>query len=151
MQPATAAANILLQKALGRAAVESFGLSHQVHYLEFRDDGPDDHILSIDTEMSSNVVFDEAMGLTEEEKMLLLFNRVNLRFVTHVSCDDRANLFLEFDSGIQLKFAGKPKEATSEPWQIASRIPIEEAGGYMVIATYDGGYAIWDNAATQTL
>lgn len=148
MKPATTAANKLLQHALLGAAVESFGLSHQFPMLEFRDDGPADHRLSIDTEMSSNVRFDAALELKEEEKMLLVFNRVNLHYVTQVACDDHANLLLEFDNGVHLRFAGTPQEATSEPWQVASRTPLNEPGGYMVIATYAGGYAIWDAAAT---
>jgi hypothetical protein len=148
MKPATTAANALLQQALLGAAVESFGLSHQIPILEFRDDGPADHLLSIDTEMTSNVRFDPAIGLTEEEKMMLVFSRVNLRYVTRVACDDHANLLLEFDNGVHLRLAGAPQEATSEPWQVASRTPLDELGGYMVIATYDGGYAIWDAAAT---
>jgi hypothetical protein len=148
MHPDTTAANVLLQQALGKAAVESFGLWHQVPFLEFRDNGPDDHWLSIETEMTSNVLFDESLGLSEEEKMLLVFHRVNLRYVTYVACDDQANLFIEFDNGVHLRFAGSPHEPTSEPWQLASRTPLEESGGYMVIATYGGGYAIWDGAAT---
>lgn len=116
--------------------------------LEFRDSGPADHILSIETEMTSNVGFNLALGLTEDEKMLLVFNRVNLRYVTRVACDNHANLFLEFDNGVHLRFSGTPQQATSEPWQLASRTPLEEPDGYMVFATYDGGYAIWDSTAT---
>ena len=147
MKPATSAANALLQKALLGAAVESFGLSHQIPFLEFRDSVPEDHTLSIETDLTSNVDFDPALGLTADEKMLLVFNRVNLRYVTRVACDDHANLFLEFDNGVHLRFAGTPQEATSEPWEVASGKPLEEPGGYMVIATYDGGYAIWDGSA----
>jgi len=44
MHPDTTAANLLLQRVLGRSAVESFGLSHQIHFLEFRDDVPEDHV-----------------------------------------------------------------------------------------------------------
>jgi hypothetical protein len=143
MHPDTATANKLLQQALGSAAVESFGLSHQIPYLEFRADGPEDHVLSIDTEVESNIVFEDMLGLTQEEKMLLLFNRVNLRFVTHIACDDHANLIIGFDNGVQLRFTGSPKEETTEPWQLGSRADFE-TGGYLLIATYAGGYAIWD-------
>jgi hypothetical protein len=117
MKPATTAANALLQQALVGAAVESFGFSHQIPVLEFRDDGHADHLLSIATEMTSNVRFDPALGLTEEEQMLLVFSRVNLRYATRVACDDHANLLLEFDNGVHLRFAGAPQEATSEPWK----------------------------------
>jgi hypothetical protein len=86
MHPDTTAANLLLQRALCRSTVESFGLSHQIHFLEFRDD--------------------EALGLTADERRLLVFNRVNLRNVTRVACDDEVNLFLDFDNGAQLRFAG---------------------------------------------
>lgn len=115
MNTDTIAANALLQKALLGAAVESFGLWHQVHFLEFRDNDPEDHVLSIDTDMKSNVLFDEALGLTEDEKRLLVFHRINLHYVTRVACDDKANLFLEFDNGVHLRFAGAPQEEdTSE-------------------------------------
>jgi hypothetical protein len=146
MHPDTATANKLLQQALGGAAVESFGLSHQIPFLEFRDDGPQDHVLSIDTEVESNIVFEDILGLTKEEKMLLLFNRVNLRFVTRIACDDDANLVIGFDNGMQLRFTGSPKEETVEPWQLSSRADFE-TGGYLLIATYAGGYAIWDYTA----
>jgi len=82
------------------------------------------------------------MGLTEEEKLLLLFNRVNLRSVTHIECDEHANLVLLFDNGVHLRFAGNPADE-SEPWQIGSRADFE-TGGYLVVATHAGGYAIWD-------
>lgn len=146
MHPDTATANTLLQQALGSAAVESFGLSHQILFLEFRDDGPEDHVLSIDTEVESNIVFEDILGLTKEEKTLLLFNRVNLRFVTRIACDDDANLVIEFDNGVHLRFTGSPKEETAEPWQLGSRADFE-TGGYLLIATYAGGYAIWDYTA----
>jgi hypothetical protein len=148
MHPDTAAANRYLQQALGKAAVESFGLSHQVLFLEFRDDSPADHWLSIETEMTSNVAFDPALGLSPEEQMLLLFHRVNLRLVIRVACDDEANLLLEFDNGVHLRFAGSPREETAEPWQLASRAPLEEPGSYLLIAMFGGGYAIWDGSAT---
>lgn len=147
MHPDTTAANLLLQRALGRSAVESFGLSHQIHFLEFRDDGPADHMLSIDTDMTSNIGFDEALGLTAEERLLLVFNRINLRNVTRVTCDDEANLFLDFDNGVQLRFAGTSVDGY-EPWQLGSRTPLEEPGGYLLIAQCGGGYAIWNGSAT---
>jgi hypothetical protein len=143
MDPVTSAANKLLQQALNGAAVESFGLSHQFPFLEFRDNGPDDHVLTLDTEVTSNVTFDEAFGLTQQEQLLLLFNRVNLRYVTQVACDEQANLILTFDNGVQLRFSGSPQEYTTEPWEIASRASLDE-GGYHLIALHAGGYAIWD-------
>ncbi len=143
MDPVTNAANNLLQQALIGAAVESFGLSHQFPFIEFRDNGPEDHVLSIDTEVTSNVTFNETIGLTQQEQMLLLFNRVNLRYVTQVACDEQANLVLTFDNDVQLRFAGSPQEYVAEPWQIASKASSDE-GGYLLIAFHAGGYAIWD-------
>ena len=146
MHPDTDAANLLLQRALGRSAVESFGLSHQIHFLEFRDTGPDDHLLSVDTEMTTNVGFNEAFGLTADERLLLVFNRVNLRGVTRVACDDEANLFIDFDNGVHLRFAGTSVDGY-EPWQLGSRTPLDEPGGYLLIAQCGGGYAIWEGPA----
>ena len=146
MHPDTTAANLLLQRALGRSAVESFGLSHQTHFLEFRDDETDDHMLSIDTDMTANVGFDEAFGLTADERLLLVFNRVNLRTVTRVACDDEANLFLNFDNGVHLRFAGTSEDGY-EPWQLGNGRPLDEPGGYLLIAQSGGGYAIWEAPA----
>lgn len=143
MDPVTSAATKLLQQTLTGAAVESFGLAHQFPYLEFRDDSPADHVLTLDTEVTSNVTFAPALGLTPQEQLLLLFNRVNLRYVTQVACDEQANLLLAFDNGVQLRVAGSPQAYTAEPWQVASRASFDE-GGYHVIAFHAGGYALWD-------
>ncbi|MBH8567314.1 hypothetical protein KB206_00345 [Microvirga sp. STS02] len=151
MHPAdTTVANLLLQRALGRSAVESFGLSHQTPFLEFRDDEPADHMLSIDTDMTSNVSFDESLSLTADERRLLIFNRVNLRSVTRVACDDDGNLFLDFDNGVQLRFAGTSAEGY-EPWQLGNGMPLHEPGGYLLIAQSGGGYAIWDGPAAPLI
>lgn len=146
MHPDPTAANLLLQRALGRSAVESFGLSHQIHFLEFRDDEANDHMLSIDTNMTSNVDLGEALGLTADERLLLVFNRINLRYVTRATCDGEANLFLEFDNGVYLRFAGTSVDGY-EPWQLGSRTPLNEPGGYLLIAQCGGAYAIWDGSA----
>jgi hypothetical protein len=63
-----------------------------------------------------------------------------------IACDDHANLVIEFDNGMQLRFTGSPKEETAEPWQVGSSAAFE-TGGYLLIATYAGGYAIWDYTA----
>jgi hypothetical protein len=148
MHPATTAANLLLQRALIRSAVESFGLSHQTYFLEFRDDETEDHMLSIATDMTATVVFDEALGLTADERLLLVFNRVNLRTVTRVACDDAANLSLDFDNGVQLRFAGTSGHGY-EPWQLGNGLPLGEPGGYLLIAQSGGGYAIWEEPAAR--
>lgn len=145
MDSATTLANLLLQRALRNAAVESFGLAHQIPYLEFRDDQAEDHVVSIQTDVTSNIVFEHALELTEAEKLLLLFNRVNLCAVTRIACDEQANLVIAFNNGVELRLAGSPEEE-SEPWQVGSRTDLE-AGGYLVIATHAGGYAIWDGTA----
>lgn len=62
MDVATTLANELLQRALGNAAVESFGLAHQIPYLEFRDDRAQDHVLTIQTSITSNVVWAAALA-----------------------------------------------------------------------------------------
>lgn len=147
MDAATSSANALLRRALEGAAVESFGLAHQIPYLEFRDDESADHVLSIQTTVTSNIEFAETLGLTADEQLLLLFNRVNLRQVTRVDCDEHANLLLVFDNGVQLWLAGNPAEEY-EPWQLGSRTDLE-TGGYLVIATHSGGYAIWDGTPKQ--
>lgn len=147
MDAATSSANALLRRVLQGAAVESFGLAHQIPYLEFRDDEPADHVLSIQTTVTSNIEFAEALGLTADEQLLLLFSRVNLCLVTQVECDEHANLLLAFDNGVELRLAGNPVEEY-EPWQLGSRADLE-AGGYLVIATHSGGYAIWDGTLKQ--
>jgi hypothetical protein len=67
--------------------------------------------LSIQTDVTSNIVFEQVLGLTEAEKLLLLSNWVNLCSVTRIACDEQANLVIAFDNGVQLRFAGSPEEA----------------------------------------
>lgn len=147
MTTATQEANKLIKELISNAAVESFGLSHQVLFLEFRDNFHGDSILSIETDIKSNQKFDEKLNLTEDEKILLLFNRINLCNVVDVQCDDEANLTVAFDNGVQLHFSGRPLDKSSEPWQLASHDSVD-MGGRMVIATYAGGYAIWDGSTS---
>jgi len=144
MQPITIAANTLLREVLLNAAVESYGLSHQILTLEFRDSSAEDHVLSIETQVTSNVSVGEGLTLSEEEEALLLFHKVNLHTITQVQCDDQANLVIEFDNQIQLRFSGSPTDNFAEPWTLGSRVALAE-GGYSIIAFSGGGYAIWRN------
>ncbi|GAB3831192.1 DUF6188 family protein [Hymenobacter jeollabukensis] len=147
MNTDTVAANALIRAAIGNAAVESYGLSHQILILEFRDDKPADHLLSLgEIKVSSNVVVDEGLILNEEERVLLLFSKVNLRSVTEVHCDDEANLTISFDNGVQLHFSGRSHDGY-EPWQLGRAL---DEGGYLVIAQDGGGYAIWDCTQEET-
>ncbi|KUG06887.1 hypothetical protein [Solirubrum puertoriconensis] len=147
MNPDTVAANKLLTAAIGNAAVESYGFSHQVLILEFRDDEPADHLLSLgEIEVTSNIVVGEGLSLGREEKILLLFSKVNLRLVTEVHCDDEANLTISFDNGVQMLFSGRSLDGY-EPWQLGKSL---NEGGYLIIAQDGGGYVIWDNSQHET-
>ena len=142
MLPETQAANTLLQTVLSKAWVESFGLSHQFFFLEFRDDAGEDHQLNIDTEVTSNYCWDERSTLSEEERVLLLFNKVNLKRVVHVACDDEANLVLRFENDIELRLAGLPAQELAEPWTLGNT-PSQKPGGYTLTAFTNGAYDIW--------
>lgn len=141
----TVAANTLLKKALLGAAVESYGLSHQILILEFRDSSAEDHLLSIETQVTSNTLVGEGLPLSEEEGALLLFHKVNLRTVTHVQCDDQANLVIEFDNNVQLRFSGNPSDGFPEPWTLGNQNSLSE-GGYSIRAFSGGHYDIRDNS-----
>lgn len=147
----TNAANAILNRELLGAAVESFGLSHQFLYIEFRDDIPEDHTLSIDTEIiSSNLDFDYS-GLSEEERALILFSRINLQRIIKIQCNDAGTLTIDFANGRCLIFNGVPTDKTcAEPWQIGKGNPSETQDHYLVIANRDGGYAIWDGSGSTT-
>ena len=141
----TRAANALLKRELLGAAVESFGLTHQFLYIEFRDDTPEDHMLSIDTEIFSNDLDFDSSSLSDDERALVLFNRVNLKRITGIQCDDAGTLTIEFDNGRSLVFSGTPTDETCvEPWQIGKSNPAESQNHYLVIVNHSGGYTIWN-------
>ena len=146
MNSNTEAADALLKRELLGAVVESFGLSHQFLYIEFRDDTPEDHTLSVDTEIFSNNLDFDSSGLSDDEQALILFSRVNLQRVTGIQCSDTGGLTIDFDNGRSLIFSGTPTDKTCvEPWQIGKGNPAESQDHYLVIANCGGGgYTIWN-------
>ena len=145
MNSNTKAADAILKRELLGAAAESFGLSHQFLYIAFRDDAPEDHRLSIDTEIASNNLDFDCSGLSEDERALILFSRVNLKRIVGIQCTDTGTLTIDFENGRNLIFSGSPAGKTcAEPWQIGKGNPAESQDHYLVIANHSGGYAIWD-------
>ncbi|WP_044000360.1 hypothetical protein [Hymenobacter swuensis] len=141
MLPKTQEANTFLHKVLHKAFVESFGLSHQFFFLEFRDEAGEDHLLNIDTEVTSNYEWDESWGLTEEERVLVLFNKVNLKYLTYIACDDETNLVLRFENGIVVRLNGSTAHGYPEPWTLGNS-PSQRPGGYTLRAFSGDTYSI---------
>ena len=151
MNSNTKAVNAILNRELLGAVVESFGLSHQFLYIEFRDDTPEDHTLSIDTEISSNNLDFDCSDLSENELALILFSRINLQKTVKIQCNDAGTLTIDFANGRNLIFSGIPTDKTcAEPWQIGKGNPSETQDHYLVIANHGGGYAIWDGSGATT-
>jgi hypothetical protein len=150
MHPNTEYVNNILAKNLLGACVESFGLTHQILTITFRDDNAEDHILSIDTEITSNCHDFDKLQLDEIATALLLFNRVNLKGISTISCNDESTLEVSFDNGITLLFNGRPADITSaEPWTIGNS-SFESAASYLIIAMNGGGCAVFEGNARQT-
>ena len=137
--------NAILLKYLLGACVESFGLSHQILTLTFRDGHTyDDHLLSIDTELTSNCQAFDSLGLDENGRALLLFNSVNLQPIISISCDDASTLKIVFTNGTELIFSGSPTDETViEPWQMGTGLA---DGGYSIVAMHGGGYAVFETS-----
>ncbi|MDO7852714.1 hypothetical protein [Hymenobacter convexus] len=151
MNSNTKAADALLKRKLLGASVESFGLFHQFLCIVFRDDTPEDHTLSIDTEIFSNNLDFNSSNLSNNEQALILFSRINLRKIIGIQCSDTGTLTINFDNGRNLAFRGQPADKTcTEPWQIGKGSPEEDPHHYLIIANHGGGYTIWDgnNSAT---
>ena len=151
MNSNTKVADALLKRELLGAVVESFGLFHQSLCIEFRDDTPEDHRLSIDTKIFSNNLNFDFSDLSDDEQALILFSRVNLKSITGIQCNDAGTLTIDFDNGRNLVFNGTPTDKTcSEPWQIGKGNPAESQDHYLVIANHGGGYTIWDGNDSAT-
>ncbi|WP_400190737.1 hypothetical protein [Hymenobacter sp. B81] len=135
-----AAANALCQSILLNSYVESYGVSHQVPFIEFRQDGKPDAWLSIDTRLSLGP-YENPQGMTTDELVLLYMHQINLQRVTAVGCSAQADLQLQFENGLMLTLHGDAAD-TVEPWQLSSGLPTNE-GGRLIIALSGGGYAIW--------
>ncbi|WP_310393633.1 hypothetical protein [Hymenobacter sp.] len=92
MHPSTEATNQHLQNCLLGACVESFGLTHQVLTLTFRDSNTDDHTLWIQTDVTANTTAFDDLSIDDTARALLLFNNVNLQKVIAISCTDEGDL-----------------------------------------------------------
>jgi hypothetical protein len=138
----TKEANKIVQSLLINSSVESFGLLHQMYFMEFRNSFGEDIHLSIDSEivLLPNLNID---NITENEYKLLCFNKLNLLKVTDINCTASSDLEIYFDSYL-LKIIGVPSDKSiSEPWQISNKKEIGNGHGILVIALAGNGYAIW--------
>ena len=140
--------NDILTKHLLDACVESYGISHQVLSLTFRDSYTYDHTLSIETTVTSNIQNFDNLAFDENGRALLLFNKVNLQAITAIGCDDVSTLTIQFADGTKLIFDGSPPDETViEPWQLGNGL---DSGGYSVIAMHGGGYAVFETLSPAT-
>jgi hypothetical protein len=141
MHPDTKLVNEILAQHLLGACVESYGLTHQFLTLTFRDTHTDDHTLWIDTEVISNYHDFDDFPIDDTAKALLLFNKVNLKRITDIRCDDQSTLEVRFETGVTLTLSGTPADKTAaEPWSIGNG---ELTTGYSIIAMYGGSYSVF--------
>ncbi|MGI4821355.1 MAG: hypothetical protein ACRYFV_09105 [Janthinobacterium lividum] len=140
----TKAANQYLRDSLLGACVESFGLTHQVLTLTFRDSdtSPNDHILWIDTNILANTTAFDALLLDATARALLLFNHVNLQEVITIYCADNWNLIIEFANGVQLTLDGSSADEYGEPWSF-NLSPRDYSVN--IIASCGAGYLLFDS------
>lgn len=133
-------ANSILKKLLIGSYIESYGVSHQVYFIDFRNDSSESKLeFETDLQISPALV---AKNLTKSEQTLISMDKANLRQVTSVECNNLANLIIQFDGGISLSLVGDPNgQNTVEPWQITSE---NYEPKILLIALKGGGYTIWD-------
>jgi hypothetical protein len=136
-------ANKFVRAILLGTVVESFGVSNQNHFIEFRNDFDEDILLNIDTEIQLYPEF-KIQGITLDEYKLLVFNRLNLQKIKDVGCSSNADLNISFENGYELRILGKPlDETTDEPWQLSNKKAIGSEDGKLIIALSNNGFAIW--------
>ncbi|UOQ55028.1 hypothetical protein [Hymenobacter cellulosivorans] len=136
----TAAANRIIQNLLLNTNVESFGILHQMPFIEFRNEHGSDMHLTFDSKVLFSPTYQGEVS--DEDRMLIGMNSLNLKKVTKAQCNDAADLEIYFEGGAWLKISGSSKDRY-EPWQLSNDIPVAE-GGSSVIALDGGGYAIWE-------
>jgi hypothetical protein len=135
-------ANNILKLMLTNTCVESFGLLHQLYFIEFRNEKGEDILLTMDSEVN---IFPNLTikGLDEDEYKLLCLKRLNLLKVIEVNCNFNSDLEFCFEGNLTFKILGSPEDKSiTEPWQVTDKKVLEE-GGRLIIALNGNGYAIW--------
>ncbi len=136
--------NNIISKLLVGASVESYGILHQMRFIDFRNPQGDIRII-IDSELE---IFPEINieGLTIEQKDLLILNQVNLKQIKKVECSVFADIVFTYTDETVLKISGTPiDETTEEPWQLTNQKEINDNNYILIIALREGGYTVWGN------
>ncbi|QIL77147.1 hypothetical protein [Hymenobacter sp. HDW8] len=133
-------ANRIVNALLLNSSVESFGISHQVPFIEFRNDRAGDVQLYFDSDIKFSS--EREVDLSEEERLLVGMNSINLKLITATYCNEFADLQVFFEDGSWFKINGASKDEY-EPWQLSNGTSVND-GGTLLIAQSGGGYAIWD-------
>ncbi|OUJ73065.1 hypothetical protein [Hymenobacter crusticola] len=109
----TEAANRVARTLLIGTSVESFGVSHQIPFIEFRNSQGEDIYLSIQANMLFHPRPQEHLSV--EEQMLLGMNSVNLKKVIDAFCLESSDLEVHFEDGSWFQVSGTSDDGY-EPW-----------------------------------
>jgi hypothetical protein len=143
----TSEARQILEEFVLNSCTESFGISHQVPFIEFRKDNVGDVTLSFEAPICIIPDNDlKALNLPKEEYELLCFQKVNLQRVVKIELQDNNDLLLHFANGRVLLVEGAPADrSVVEPWQFSNGEGTKSEYYVFVVALHNGGAAIWDN------
>jgi hypothetical protein len=142
----TSEARQILEEFILHACTESFGISHQVSFIEFRNGGRD---VTLSIESPIGLIPDndlKTLNLPKAEYELLCFQKVNLQQVVKIELKDNNDLLLHFANGRALFVEGAPVDrSVVEPWQFSNGEGTKSEHHVFVVALHNGGAAIWDN------
>lgn len=132
--------NNILEDLLINYCVESFGIIHQVMFIDFIKD--DDEVrLSFDCFIRISE-FEKKLDMSEIEHAFICMLRVNLLKIESVKCNLSGELSLVFHDQTSITFLPDPNDDGGEPWQINTDLSVDK-GGREIIASTSGLYAVW--------
>jgi hypothetical protein len=133
------AANRIVRTLLIGTNVESFGVRHQIPFIEFRNSKGSDMYLSIQSGMLFHPRSQEHLSV--EEQILLGMNCINLKKVVDAFCSESSDLEVHFADGSWFQVSGTSEDGY-EPWQLSDGTSVNEAGTLLI--ALGEGYAIWE-------
>lgn len=128
----------LIKKYLINSCIESFGLLHQIFFLEFRHNDLGDISFHLETNVKILPEIEIKNILSKEQYILLCFNAVNLKKVIDIKLDNFNNLSICFEDDYVLIFEGQNDEV-HEIWTFKNSENNPKSDKYLSIIAFSGG------------
>lgn len=115
-------ANAIGQKLLTGSYIESYGVRHQLYFVDFKNDSFESRLI-FDTDLKISPVLDNNK-FTSSEQILIAMDRTNLHQVLSAECTDLSTLIIRFDGGISVSLAGDPIDQIQRSLGKSPLIPV---------------------------